>query len=185
MTLRKMLGACRALAATLYHLGDFETARQYATRAVQIWHSEQIRSAVEEVMAPIVVCLCMETLSEWHLAEISFCHATMAKAISLAKELNDLQASATALFFAAFLAHFEGNPTEVERLAAALIELSTRQNFATWPPGCKVLRGWARSASGSTTERFNCVGALGQGREGTEIEPFHTRFCQWRGSRLL
>src|SRR3984893_18953678 len=41
----------------------------------------------------------------------------------------------------------------------------------------------ARSAK--MLERFNCVGAFGQEREGTEIEPFHTRFCQWRGSRLL
>jgi predicted ATPase len=37
-------------------------------------------------------------------------------------------------------------------LATDLIELSTRQNFAFWLPGCKVLRGWARSTSGSTTE---------------------------------
>ena len=152
-----MLGAYRALAATLYYLGDFETARQYATRAVQIWHSGQVRSPVEEVMAPTVVCLCMEALSEWHLGEIASCHVTIAEAISMAKELNDLQASAIALYFAAFLAHFEGNPAEVERLASTLIELSTRQSFAFWLPGCKVLRGWARSASGSTIEGISWI----------------------------
>ncbi len=133
-------------------LGNFETARQYATGAVQIWRSGQVQSPVEEVMAPTVVCLCMKALSEWHMRRINSCHATMAEAISLAKDLNDLQALALAQFFATFLAHFEGNPTEVERLASDLIELSTRQNFAYWLPGGKVFRGWARRASGSTTE---------------------------------
>jgi predicted ATPase len=37
-------------------------------------------------------------------------------------------------------------------LASDLIELSTRQNFAFWLPAGDILRGWARSASGSTAE---------------------------------
>jgi serine/threonine protein kinase len=151
------LGAYRALAATFYYSGDFESSRQNATRAMQIWHSGLVRSQVEEVMAPTVVCLCMAGLSEWHLGEIAFCHTTMAEALFQAKSLNDLQASAIALFFAAFLAHFEGNPTEVERLASTLMELSTRQNFAFWLPGCKVLRGWARSTFGRTTEGISWI----------------------------
>ena len=34
-----MIGAYRALAGTLFYLGDFESARQYAMRAIQIWRS--------------------------------------------------------------------------------------------------------------------------------------------------
>ena len=34
-----MMGACQALVSTLYSLGEFETARQYAMRGVQIWRS--------------------------------------------------------------------------------------------------------------------------------------------------
>ena len=41
---------------------------------------------------------------------------------------------------------------EVERQASDALELSTRQNFATWLPGEVVLRGWARSAAGDTAE---------------------------------
>jgi hypothetical protein len=37
----------------------------------------------------------------------------MAEAIALAKELNDVHGLVNALHFAAFLAHFEGNPAEV------------------------------------------------------------------------
>ena len=43
-----MIGAYRALACTLYFLGDFETARQYAMRGVQIWRSGAAQSPVEE-----------------------------------------------------------------------------------------------------------------------------------------
>ena len=59
---------------------------------------------------------------------------------------------AMALFWAASLAHFEGNPAEVERFASDVIELSTRHNFAFWLAGGEILRGWARSASGDTAE---------------------------------
>jgi predicted ATPase len=57
-----------------------------------------------------------------------------------------------ALWYAGLLGHFERNPAEVERQASDALELSTRQNFATWLPGEVVLRGWARSAAGDTAE---------------------------------
>jgi predicted ATPase len=61
------------------------------------------------------------------------------------------------LYFAGFLAHFEHNHAEVERLASDLIELSTRQTFATFLPLGAILRGWARSASGDTTEGISRI----------------------------
>jgi len=81
----------------------------------------------------------------------------MAEALVLARELNDMAALGLALYWAGLLAHFEGNPTEVERLASDLIELSTRQAFASWLPGGVVLRGWARSASGNTAEGISWI----------------------------
>jgi predicted ATPase len=146
-----MIGAYRALAVPLYYFGDFETARQYAMRGAEIWRSGAPPSPVEEPITPVIACLCFEALSEWHLAEIDSCQMTMAKAIALAKELRDLQALVLTLHFAGFLDQFERNPAEVERCASDLIELSTRQNFASWLPGGAILRGWARSASGDTT----------------------------------
>ncbi len=152
-----MIGADGVLAATLYFLGDFETARQHATRGVRIWRSEGVRSWVEEVIAPPVHCLVYEALSEWHLGELASCKTTMAEAISLARELNELQSLAFALYWDGFLAHFEGNPAEVERLASDLIELSAHQTFATWMPHAGILRGWARSASGDTAEGISWI----------------------------
>jgi hypothetical protein len=83
-----MLGAYRSLAATLYHLGDFETAGQYARLGVQTWRSGSVQYQIEEIIAPAVACLCYKALSEWHFGEITSCHATMAKALSLAKDLH-------------------------------------------------------------------------------------------------
>ena len=148
-----MIGACRALAVTLYFLGDFEVARQYAMCGVQIWRSGGVHSPVEEFISPAVHCLVFEALSDWHFGETARCHATMEEAISLAKELNDMHALAVALlFWAVILGHLEGNPAEMARLASDLIELSTRQNFAFWLPAGEILRGWARSASGNAAE---------------------------------
>jgi hypothetical protein len=152
-----MLGAYRALAGTLYFLGDFETTRQYAMRGLEIWRSGDQQSVVEDLDTPAVVYLCYRALCEWYLGEIAFSQATMVEAISLAKELNDMHALARALWFAGLLAHFERNPVEVGRLASDLIELSTHQNFAYWLPGGKVLRGWARSAADSVAEGISWI----------------------------
>ena len=152
-----LIGAYRALACTLCFLGDFDSARKYAMRGVQIWRSGGVQSPVEEIASPAVLLLCYGALSEWHLGEIASCRATMAEAISLAKELNDMGALAVALAFGAVLGHFERSPAEVERLASDLIELSTRQNFVRWLPGGEVLRGWARSVLGGIAEGVSLI----------------------------
>jgi serine/threonine protein kinase len=117
-----MIGADHGLACTLFYLGDFEFGRQYARHGVQIWRSGGVQSHAEDVHTPVVACLCYLTLSEWHLGEIVTCQANMEEAISIAKQLNDMNALAFALAWAAVLACFERNPAEVDRLASALIE---------------------------------------------------------------
>jgi tetratricopeptide (TPR) repeat protein len=150
-------GAYTALAVTHYYSGDFEVSRQDAMRAVRIWRSGKVQPYAEDLYIPIVVCLCCQAASEWHFGEIASCQATIAEAISLAKELNDMAALALALHFAAYLAHYERNPTEVERLASELIELSTRHNFVFWLAVGATYRGWARSASDNTAEGIGWI----------------------------
>jgi serine/threonine protein kinase len=147
-----MVGAYRALAATLYFLGDFKAARHNATCGLLIWRSAGVQSPVEEIYAPPVICLMVEALSTWHLGETGSCQATIAQAISLAKELNDTHALAAAQLWATKLSHFERNPAKVAPLASDIIELSTRQNFGFWLPAAEILRGWARSACGCAPE---------------------------------
>jgi len=147
-----MIGACRALAINRYYLGDFEVARRYAKRGVRIWRTGKVEFPVEEVHAPVVICLCFEALSRWHLGEITTCHAIMAEAISVANELRDSHALAQALYLSVMLSYYERNASEVERLTSDLIELSTRQSFAFYLPVGEILRGWLRRSAGRTTE---------------------------------
>jgi tetratricopeptide (TPR) repeat protein len=148
-----MIEACRALAVTLYHSGDFETAQQYALHAVQIWRSGNVPSHMEGPQTPVVVCLCYLAGSKVHLGELASCQATIAEAISLAKELNDMNSLAIALSWAAGLAQ----PAEAERWASELIELSTRDNFVYWLAIGAIQRGWARSVSGDTDEGLRWI----------------------------
>jgi tetratricopeptide (TPR) repeat protein len=152
-----MVGAHRALAVTLYFMGDFEAARKNATSGAQIWRSGGLQSKLEDVNAPAVVCLCYGALCEWHFGKIASCQASMGEAISLAKELNDMHGLALTLFWAAAVRHFERNPAAVEHLASDLVELSTRQNFAFWLAAGSVLRGWAQSASGQPAEGISRI----------------------------
>jgi hypothetical protein len=151
------VGACHALAGTLYYLSDFQSARRYATRGVRLWRSADQSSPAEEVSAPAVSCLCYQALCAWHFGQIASGRNTMRRAIALARELNDTHALAVALFHAAFLSHFERHSAEVERLAADLLELATRQNFALWLTAGEVLLGWARGVSGSTAEGLSRI----------------------------
>jgi predicted ATPase len=82
---------------------------------------------------------------------------TIEEAISLEKELNDTQGLVDSLNIAAILAQLEHKPAEAERLESEVIELSARQNFAHWLPVGVILRGWARSVLGNTTEGIACI----------------------------
>jgi len=152
-----LIGAYGALANTLCYLGNFEAARQSAMRGVEIWRSGAVKFPVEEILTPPVCCLIFEAFSEYFLGEIAACQANIAEAISLAKDLKDVNAVAVTLYFAGILAFSQRNPVEVERLATELIELSARYNFAFWLPGATVLRGWARSVCGDTSEGLSWI----------------------------
>jgi len=152
-----MMGGYALLSVPLYFLGDFEAARQYARRGVEIWRAGGVESQDDEVTEHAIGCLFFEALLEWHFGEIASCRPTMMEAITAAKELNNMQALALALWHAGWLAHFERDPAEVERLASDLIELSNRQNFAPFLHRAAVLRGWARSASGETAEGISWI----------------------------
>jgi hypothetical protein len=152
-----MIGACTALTLMHYFLGDYETSGQYVKRGLDIWRSGGAQSAPEEVEVSAGACLCYDALLKWHSGETASAQATIEEAISLAKELNDMHGLAAALLHSAVLAQLGRKPAEVERLASELIELSTRQNFAYWRALGVILRGWARSVLGNTTEGIACI----------------------------
>jgi serine/threonine protein kinase/predicted ATPase len=152
-----MVGAYRGLAVTLYFLGDFETARQSAIRAIEIWRSASVLSHAQDLGAPATTCLVYEALCAWHFGEIATSKANMMKAIKLSKELNDMHGLASTLYYAASIACFERNRAKVERLASEVIELATRQHFAYWLAVGFILRGWAHSTTGDRVEGISCI----------------------------
>jgi serine/threonine protein kinase/predicted ATPase len=152
-----MIEAYEALACSLYWLGDFEPARDYAMRGVQIWRSGNVRSHAEGFGEVVVKCLCYQAVSEWHLGEIASSQATIAEAVALATDLHSPATLALALQYAAILAYYERNPVESDRLASELIELATRHNFAYWLTMGGVFRGWARGALGDTAEGISLI----------------------------
>ena len=77
-------------------------------RGLEIWRSGGV-SVRSKRPGDAVNCLNFKALSEWHFGEIATCKATMAEAIPLARELNDMPALAVALYFAGHLAHFDGD----------------------------------------------------------------------------
>jgi hypothetical protein len=147
-----LIGAYGALACTLYCLGDIETSGQYAMLGLQLWRSLGARSPVVELDADAVTLLCCEAQFELQIGEIATSQATMAEAISLAKELNDMHGLACALGCAANLGQCARNLAEVECFSSDLIESSTRHHFTQWMAIGAIYRGWARSASGDTAE---------------------------------
>jgi tetratricopeptide (TPR) repeat protein len=153
---RRMLVAY-ANCANIYFLGEFETAREYARHGVQLWRSGGVQSCAEEYLTPVVRCLIYWAMPEWHFGEIATCHALLDEAISIAKELKDMNSLAMALNWAAALAYFERDPDEVDRFASKVIELCTRHHFVYWLALGTIHRGWARSASGDTTEGITLI----------------------------
>ena len=153
----QMIWACNALALTLYFFGDFESARQFAMRAIEIWHSGGNQPHQGDIDTPVVGCFCYRAMCEWYRGEIASCQALVTEAVSLARELKDAHALTGALSWAAILAANELDFAEVDRLASDLIELSTRQNFAYSLALGAIYRGWARSASGDTAEGISWI----------------------------
>jgi hypothetical protein len=82
-------------------------ARQYAASGVQIWRSEGVQTLPGESVASSVQCLFYKAVCEWNLGEIALYQATKAEMISLAKELNNMNTFAFALYVAAISAGFE------------------------------------------------------------------------------
>jgi len=100
---RLVLEAYANCATAFYFLGEYETARQYARLGVQPWRSGGIQSYAEVYLSPVMSCLIYWAMSEWHFGEIVSCNALMDEAISIAKELKDMNSLAMALSWAAGL----------------------------------------------------------------------------------
>ena len=80
-----------------------------------------------------------------------------------------------------YLGYRERDLAEVERLASELIELSTQQNFAHFLAVGTILRGWARSASGSTAQGISVDRRRNGTSAGERLGVWHAIFAGAEG----
>jgi hypothetical protein len=152
-----VLGARGALLSVLVHFFEHGRWGSPVETAVEEQSLTAEDQSAEDFYIPIVGCLVYVAVSEWHHGDIASCRTAIAEAISLAKGINDTNALALALNFAAQIGHYEHNPAEVDRFASDLIELSNRHNFVHWLAIGGIHRGWARIASGDTAEGISFI----------------------------
>jgi hypothetical protein len=146
------------VAFSLYHLGELEAASREAGHGVELWRGGVASFQVEEMNAPVVACLIFNGLCEWHFGQIASGEATMTEAVSVAQGLNDTHGLGAALLSKALFAYYERDPLQAEHFASETIEISLRQNFATWLALGTVLRHWARSVLDRTSEGVLRIG---------------------------
>ena len=109
------------------------------------------------------------------------CQATGAEEISIAKKLNDTNALAIALGWAAGIAYSQRDPAEADRLASDLSELATRHDLVYFLNISAIGRGWARSASGNTAEGIPWNRAGNKRLSGNRFDAGHAVLSRTKG----
>jgi tetratricopeptide (TPR) repeat protein len=143
------VGAYRALSTSAYFRGTFEPAQKYAQQGIDLWYSqEEIPTEVEEVTAPIVTCLAIEAMVRWQRGFPEQARAQVHKAVSVARDLSDMNALSVALFLTSYINQFCRLPEEAMKSTRELIEVCEAQGIVLWLAAGKVVRGWALAALG-------------------------------------
>ena len=143
------LGAYRSLSDTTFFMDSFRRAKSYAESGVKLWRSGVSTAVVhDEVSAPIVTCICFDSLALSHLGDPSGALQRIEKAVEVANSLAHAHSLAVALHFEAYLGHFCGLPARTEATALRLVSLSQENGFHFWLAGAYVQLGWARTLQG-------------------------------------
>jgi hypothetical protein len=118
-----MMGACLALAGTHSRQGDFETARHYAARGIDLWRSRDLKYQLEVGVPvgqlPVLRSSFRVAFRRGFLVEGKHRRSDLAS-----RDIQRVVAMPVALFWATILGHFERDPAEVERRSSHLIELA-------------------------------------------------------------
>jgi tetratricopeptide (TPR) repeat protein len=151
-----ILGAYRTLAGTAYFRGQFELTRKYAKQGVDIWETK-LASSVSEFYAPIVTCLLMDAISLWHLGSPDQSWSRVREAVSMARDLSDMNALSIGLFINSHINQFRRMPLDLLASSQELIEVCTVQGFTLWLAAGEVLRGWAVAKGGELEQGYTLM----------------------------
>jgi predicted ATPase len=151
-----LIGAYRSLTDTLHFIGNFTRSKQYSEAGIRLWEGakEKIVSLTpdDEVMYPVVTCLCFDSLTLWHMGYPDQSQAQMLRAIKTAQDLKDIYGQVVALYFDCFVTQFRREPKKTLQSARKSVMFSSLQHFALWLAGGHVSQGWAEAMSGNTSK---------------------------------
>ena len=148
-----LVGAHRALGATLFYLGEMNAARKHLDLGVALYDPQQHSSyLLYGVVDPGVACLSYAAWALWCLGypdqAMERCH----EALTLGQKLSHPFSLALALSFAAWLHQFRRQWQTVQKQVEATFTISTDQAFPFWLGWGMILRGWALIEQGKGEE---------------------------------
>ena len=148
-----LVGAHRALGATLFYLGEINAARKHLDQGVALYDPQQHSSyLLFGVVDPGVACLSYAAWALWWLGypdqAMERCH----EALTLGQKLSHPFSMAFALSFSAWLHQFRRQWQTVQKQAEATFTISTDQAFPFWLGWGMILRGWALIEQGQGEE---------------------------------
>jgi predicted ATPase len=145
-----LLGAHQSLGTALFHLGEFDSARDHLERGMALYDPQKHRSRA--MQNPGVASLSYMAWSLWMLGYPEQALRRSHEALTLAQELSHPFSLAWALNYTTGLRQFRREAQMAQERAEALIALSSEQMFAQWLPGGMIMRGWALAKQGQGNE---------------------------------
>jgi len=140
--------AGRAMGATLFYMGEFESSHQHLqhvidTGAVSEGQSEELITDIYDVVDPRVTCLSYAAWSCWMLGHLDIAAKNMQAAVDLADKLAHPFSIALAQSFASWLHQFTGDREQTQKCAQTALAVSKDQGFKFWVGWEEMMIAWA------------------------------------------
>jgi predicted ATPase len=134
------LWAQYVLGMSLFHLGEFDRAREHLEEGFALYDPERGRGH-RALQDPGVACLCYLGLTLWFLGYADRALARCTEALALARKLSHPFSQAYALSLAGVIRQFRREVAETAEHAEAAVVLSIDQSIPYWLAWGNVLRG--------------------------------------------
>jgi predicted ATPase len=160
------LWAHYALGMTLFHLGEFASAREHVEQGIALYDPQKRRSH-RALQDPGVACLSYRAAALWLLGFPDQALETSREALALAEKLSHPFSLSYALNLAALVCQFCRNVEEARERIEAADALASEQGVPFWLAWRDVLRGWALTEQGQRQgitqmrQGLNAYGAAG------------------------
>src|SRR5262249_40252260 len=144
-----LVAAHRALAGTLFYLGEITSALTHATKGMAFYNSQQHRtSAFLYGEDAGVVCQSFAARALWYLGYPAQSLVRSQEAVTLAQQINHPFSLCLALGNAAIFHQCRQEGQATHAYAEATIPLGAEQGFAFWRARSVLLRAWALAQQG-------------------------------------